>query len=91
MARIFKAGTAVHLLCLSVIFSVAACSERKPHASTTKRDAEIQALVESTKQNPSMTDPSKAGAPLNFDPYPKSGGKHHEMDHHEDMQNKEAR
>jgi hypothetical protein len=92
MIRMIKAGTAVQLLCLPVALSwLTACGRHDTQASAPKRDAEVVQTVEATKQNPSMTDPSKAGAPLHFDPYPKADGKkHHGMESHQAMQNMES-
>ena len=42
---------------------------------------ELHANIDAVKNNPSLTDPSKAGPPIHVDPYPKSAGMHGEHGH----------
>jgi hypothetical protein len=76
-------------LCLALAVGLlTACGQQpapsKPEPVKTAQDdlAELHADIEGAKQNPSYTDPSKAGPPIHVDPFPKIGGKAGSASHH---------
>lgn len=87
-----KAGTALRLLCLPIALALLpSCNRQVPETRTKPTEAEeAHQDVEAVKNNPSLQPGSnQAGAPLQFDPYPKpkppgvvDDHHHHDMAEH---------
>jgi len=66
-------------LLLLLLGLLASCSQQIPQRKPVQSEIdEVHALVQAVKDNPSVKDPSQAGAPIQVDPYPKSAGAHHD-------------
>lgn len=68
----------IRALALSMFAALlASCGQQPAKPPTVANDMdELHANIDAVKNNPSLTDPSKAGPPIHVDPYPKSAGMH---------------
>ena len=74
MSRVELSRSLVLLMAIGVL---AACGQHPVPSQVVPSDIEeARADIAAIKNNPSLTDPSKAGPPIHVDPYPKSAGMH---------------
>lgn len=75
--------SSIRALALSLLGALlASCGQQPAQRPIVANDMdELHANIDAVKNNPSLTDPSKAGPPIHVDPYPKSAGMHGEHGH----------